>query len=265
MSPPSNINGPWQKRVLIPFWTIQLIVLVALTVIDSLVVAYYGRDDGAPLPVGIPIVLALYGLFIALEIIEIVLFARRMLKPLFFLISNIMKTGFFLAVFIEDAVVTAYGNSEIQLIIVAAILLCFLGTLIYGAVIYHRARKAGNRGVYTATPATYDLENADATSLYSASFSPPHQHSTNTAYRGVQSGHQPANVSYEGAQTTEFYTPRPAHNPHTSYYTPADGAVPKMQQSQAAASRYYAPPGPHPSQKHPALQTQLDEMEGLGR
>ncbi|KAK5019197.1 hypothetical protein BJ546DRAFT_1094788 [Cryomyces antarcticus] len=182
MSLPSNVNRPWQKRVLIPFWTIQLIVLVGLTVIDSLGVAYYGRDDGAPLPVGVPIVLALCGFFITLEIIEIILFARRMLKPLFFLISNVMKTVFFLAVFVEGFVVTAYGNNGIQLIVVAAVLLFFLGTLIYSSVIYHRARTAGNRGVYTATPATYDLENADATPLYSASFSPPPQQSTDTAY-----------------------------------------------------------------------------------
>ncbi|KAL8727499.1 MAG: hypothetical protein Q9166_006023 [cf. Caloplaca sp. 2 TL-2023] len=81
-------------------------------------------------------------------ITEIILFAFRRLRPLTYLVMQVFKTTLWVALFCMSIVVIGRGmrystySAQIflGLVQVVVVLLSFVGTLIYAAVIYHRHR-----------------------------------------------------------------------------------------------------------------------------
>ncbi|MCJ1383792.1 hypothetical protein MMC17_006906 [Xylographa soralifera] len=185
-------NGrPWHKRVLIPFWVLQIIFMCIQVASASLGIYwntgtsstsnttvytdnssntttytsgsinsgyvytnggtyYYSYNNAAVIALyAIILAIALIGLLFSLA--EIILFARHHLTPTKYFVSNLLKFLAWTALFcvgIANAVL--YGTYVLSLAINIVVELLFLGTLIYGSVIFHRFRKerrAGGGGV----------------------------------------------------------------------------------------------------------------------
>ena len=178
-------HSPWRKSVLVPFWTVQLFFMLVFIVLLGLslgvLVTYDNNDedwndsrfDNIPDPehviheaknVFVPIWITLCVICLILTITEIILLARHKLRPLAFLIMNVIKTAIWTALFVLDIIsaVTAGGRTtSIVGITIDAILLyvphsqphqklpltsyldrlSFWAPLIYGSVIYHRFRR----------------------------------------------------------------------------------------------------------------------------
>ena len=112
-------SSPFIKRVLIPFWVLRLIVLVAgigsYGFLLAIIAAYtddledYEREYNTSLALGtvkavLGVVLALLLICFALEITCIIKRGRRTLSPKFFLGVNIVQTVFAVVVFIMSMV-----------------------------------------------------------------------------------------------------------------------------------------------------------------
>ncbi|KAH6706240.1 hypothetical protein BKA61DRAFT_492515 [Leptodontidium sp. MPI-SDFR-AT-0119] len=161
MIPADHSHAPWRKSILIPFWTIQLgleLVMIALLALAVGVLVYDNNNDNyyysgsdedvtkkAGKVVG-PIWIALISSCLILTITEIVLLARKSLKPLTFLITNILKSAIWAVLFVIDIISavntsTSRTVSVVAILIEAALLLSFWIPLIYASIIYHRFRK----------------------------------------------------------------------------------------------------------------------------
>jgi hypothetical protein len=136
-------HSPWRKSVLIPFWTLQLffmLVMIALLALSIGVLVSvntdnydFGEYDGDvdhvvnvatrmcvspvdfPLPdlnwflvcrVG-PVWISMCAICVILTITEIILLARHKLKPLAFLVMNVIKSLIWTVLFVLDIVSTA--------------------------------------------------------------------------------------------------------------------------------------------------------------
>jgi len=120
----------------------------------------------------IPIWMAIIVLCLILTITEIVLLARQKLKPLTFLIMNVVKSTIWTVIFVFD-VISAVDNSSrtasaIAIIIEAVLLLCFWIPLIYGSIIYHRFRKEAKSYKPVDHPLSNPLEPTEYPSQYKA-------------------------------------------------------------------------------------------------
>ncbi|PVH74037.1 hypothetical protein DL98DRAFT_40463 [Cadophora sp. DSE1049] len=163
MIPADHSHAPWRKTILIPFWTIQLgleLIMIALLALAVGVLVSYDNDnydnyyysdsdedaiEKAGKVVG-PVWIALISACLILTITEIVLLARKSLKPLTFLITNILKSAIWAVLFVIDIISavntsTSRTASVVAILIEAALLLSFWLPLIYASIIYHRFRK----------------------------------------------------------------------------------------------------------------------------
>lgn len=160
-----HAHAPWRKAVLIPFWTIQLLLellylaLLALAV-GSIVTWEHNNDncgDGidcnfdlndvsTEAKIVVPIWIAMLVICLVLTITEIVLLARHKLQPKTFVIFNTTKSFIWTVLFVLDIVSFIDSNSRtvsfVGLIIEAVLWLCFIIPLIYSSVIYHRERRS---------------------------------------------------------------------------------------------------------------------------
>ncbi|KAL2065740.1 hypothetical protein VTL71DRAFT_3410 [Oculimacula yallundae] len=174
MIPESHSHAPWRKSVLIPCWTVQLgleLIMIGLLSVAVGVLVHYDNQDydyysgedektieKAGKVIG-PVWIALIAACLILTITEIVLLARKKLKPLTFLITNILKSAFWGALFIIDIISAVNSSSSrtasaVALLIEAALLLSFWLPLIYASIIYHRFRK-GRQYKPVNNPNTY--------------------------------------------------------------------------------------------------------------
>ncbi|KAK0111254.1 hypothetical protein ONS95_001626 [Cadophora gregata] len=161
MIPADHSHAPWRKTILIPFWTIQLgleLIMIALLSLAVGVLVHYDNNDSfyysdsdedtiekAGKVVG-PVWIALISACLILTVTEIVLLARKSLKPLTFLITNILKSAIWAVLFVIDIISavntsTSRTASAVAILIEAALLLSFWLPLIYASIIYHRFRK----------------------------------------------------------------------------------------------------------------------------
>ncbi|KAN0110570.1 hypothetical protein V8E51_006957 [Hyaloscypha variabilis] len=162
-------HAPWRKAILIPFWTLQLgfeLLMIAVVALAAGYLSTYvdGSDydqvvddngeiydvDNNTLNVAehriVPIWLGILCVCLILTIAEVILFARLKLKPLHFLITNVIKSTIWLALFVLEIVsvvdIHQYHTASVPAIIIeGALLLCFWIPLIYAGIIYHRFRK----------------------------------------------------------------------------------------------------------------------------
>lgn len=177
---------------MIPFWCIRLffellnIVILALAV--GVVVEWRNDDDNrltgsvdTAYKIIAPIYIGVIGVCLILTITEIILLARHKLKPLAFLIMNIVKTAIMTVLFVFQIISYiyrgTYRNSAIGLGVSTLLLLSFWIPLIYGSVIYHRFRKEKK--------------------LYSVVQDPLSTIPLDTAYPPVPYPQQPYNEPYE--------------------------------------------------------------------
>ncbi|TVY56152.1 hypothetical protein LCER1_G002574 [Lachnellula cervina] len=158
-----HAHAPWRKTVLIPFWTIQLGftlafiallavamgVLVAWKQTDNNMAGFMDQDSDNAVTVAyqkvIPIYITVCAICLILTVTEIILLARHKLKPMAFVIMNVVKSAVFTALLVLDIIslVSVRTTSPVSNIPIDAILfLSFLIPLIYGSVIYHRSRKS---------------------------------------------------------------------------------------------------------------------------
>ncbi|KAL1582179.1 hypothetical protein WHR41_09064 [Cladosporium halotolerans] len=141
----------WLKRVLIPLWTIQLIVLAVFFVLACIVLSYasatsdssyyYDYSDAYAAAGGV--VLALSGFCIVLTLVEVGLLAARRLGPIFQLISACIKTLIWIIWFLLNCVASAGvgSSSALDIVLSLIIALCAIGQVIYGGIIMHRVRR----------------------------------------------------------------------------------------------------------------------------
>ncbi|KAH8667400.1 hypothetical protein BGZ60DRAFT_431641 [Tricladium varicosporioides] len=172
--PARHSHAPWRKAILIPCWCIQLFFMLAMIALLGLSIGVivswqksynnngYDADDlkKATHIVG-PIWITLCVFCVILTIVEIILLARRSLKPIVFLIMNVTKSGIWTVILILDIVsaVTVGGRttSILGVLIDAILYLSFLVPLIYGSVIFHRSRK--EKKFYSPVDAPYNVRN----------------------------------------------------------------------------------------------------------
>ncbi|KAL8994062.1 MAG: hypothetical protein Q9169_005870 [Polycauliona sp. 2 TL-2023] len=88
MNSSAHHQSPWLKRVLIPFWVFQSLFMVALIGLTAVLEDIRNnRQTSSP-----SLVLIFACINMALIVIEIVLFTLRRLKPLAFLVMQVIKT-----------------------------------------------------------------------------------------------------------------------------------------------------------------------------
>ncbi|KAL8777070.1 MAG: hypothetical protein Q9194_002761, partial [Teloschistes cf. exilis] len=160
---------PWLKRVLIPFWVFQSLFMLILigvnaweiteklgipsvfvfsTITKTLEKKKRMDADRCIYRSTTLIVMSFASVCMLLIIIEIVSFARRRLHPLAYLIYQVLKSTLWLTLFCISMVGIArnirYGGAELYLLTgfieIVVVLICFIGTLIYASIIYHRHR-----------------------------------------------------------------------------------------------------------------------------
>ncbi|KAM0722888.1 hypothetical protein Q7P37_001086 [Cladosporium fusiforme] len=164
MAPPKM----WLKRVLIPLWVVELIIMgiffilagILIGAVNSVMDDYrFDEADGAAWLASAGTVMGLSGLTILLTVIEIGSLAAHRLNPSFHLASACIKTTIWTIWFILSAAASAHVGSSSALDVVLSLLvaLCAIGQLIYGSIIVHRVRTGFYRN---DGHVTYDGGNA---------------------------------------------------------------------------------------------------------
>ncbi|KAK8185553.1 hypothetical protein BC567DRAFT_188199 [Phyllosticta citribraziliensis] len=160
--------SPWLRRVLIPFWIIRVVFMLLIAAsfgigiarkIDTVEIIFIGADSLGSI-VAIFFVLVLVCLI--LDIVSIVKFARRNLRPKTFLIFNTIQTTFWAAILVIDIVGSIKHRSALNFLFALIVFALFLGLFIYAVIIYRRSRRDAARGVYapTANPAVAAMQPA---------------------------------------------------------------------------------------------------------
>ncbi|KAH6615876.1 hypothetical protein B0J18DRAFT_291429 [Chaetomium sp. MPI-SDFR-AT-0129] len=155
-------SSPFLKRVLIPFWVVRIIIMLIQIGLYAIVVTGLSvfRDDVGRLydeyhtsltydgVLAVSCVIMGIILFcLLLDIVCIIMRARRTLTPPFFLGVNIVQNAFYIANFILTMIGARNGVASIAIGVL--ILLSFLGLLLYASIVYHQYRKGSlNGGAY---------------------------------------------------------------------------------------------------------------------
>ncbi|KAK3061540.1 hypothetical protein LTS18_005966 [Coniosporium uncinatum] len=179
----SSRASPWLKRVLIPFWTIRILLTLILLALYGLALAgasmleqdYDSNKDAYSSYLSVShrrrritssaseesffdndpdfgALFAVLGAFIGvtaialiLDITAIILFCKQNLQPKTFLILNCVQTTLCAVIFALSA--SGLGSGGVFVFIFTIVTLAvFVGLLIYASVVYHRSRK--ERGAY---------------------------------------------------------------------------------------------------------------------
>jgi hypothetical protein len=154
-------SSPFLKRVLIPFWVVRILIMLVQIGLYALVITGLSvfKDDverlydeyhttlqyDAVLAVSC-VIMVIILLCLILDIVCIIMRARRRLTPPFFLGVNITQSIFYVVNF----ALTMAGprNGVLSVVIGVLILLSFLGLLIYASFVYHKHRTGSLRGTY---------------------------------------------------------------------------------------------------------------------
>ncbi|KAK3072525.1 hypothetical protein LTR53_006661 [Teratosphaeriaceae sp. CCFEE 6253] len=150
----------WLKKVLIPFWAVELLWLLATLVVSGLGLYAWETTKSGDSDVRLHkivslsaiLLLAMAAISILFDLAAIVLFARHTLQPLTFVIFSSIKAVFWIFIFVVDIIDVTRGNTSgiVWAFLFSAVLFCTsVGQVAYAAVILHRTRKgAYTRGDY---------------------------------------------------------------------------------------------------------------------
>ncbi|KAK5736148.1 hypothetical protein LTR17_007670 [Elasticomyces elasticus] len=122
-------NKIWIKRVLTPFWAIELIWLLVVFILSCV-------DLGKSMSI-IELPFAIFS--VALDLTAIILYARYKLRPIPYLVFQCLTAACWTTVLILDLLSLHYGGAHDLLF--SVVLCCTsIGQVAYGAVIVHRKR-----------------------------------------------------------------------------------------------------------------------------
>jgi len=222
-------SSPFLKRVLIPFWVVRILIMLIQIALYAIVITGLSvfKDDigrlydeyhtslnyDAVFAVSC-VIMAIILFCLILDIVCIVMRARRRLTPPFFLGVNITQSVFYVVNF----ALTMAGprNGVTSIVIGVLILLSFLGLLIYASVVYHQYRTGSLRGTYV------QANNPEVHKLVS-----------NTGYPPISDVPTPPPQKHHSHSYPQDY-PKTATPPPSAYYDP---------QAVGQAQAYGAPQG----------------------
>ncbi|KAI4277049.1 MAG: hypothetical protein L6R38_005513, partial [Xanthoria sp. 2 TBL-2021] len=206
-----NYRQPWLKRVLVPFWVFQSLFMIALIGLYAWVQSY----QNATVP---DLVFIFACVNLTLIIGEIFFFVRRRLKPLPYLVNQVIKTALWVTLFgmsIAGFVVNSDQRSDYfylftGIVQVIVVLLSFIGTLIYASVIYHRHRRG--------TPYHRSSPNSSTTpssNEYTGPFADPevgtsktlHNRDSTAAPEIDEGGKKVGELDYNDTEIRELHSP----------------------------------------------------------
>ncbi|KAK0712754.1 hypothetical protein B0T26DRAFT_629021, partial [Lasiosphaeria miniovina] len=156
--------SPFMKRVLVPFWVARILLMlfeIGVYALSIGVVAHYRENLSSyerahpdEYNVNVARVIAIASVILViilaclvLDIVCIVMRARRTLSPRLFLIINVAQSTVWVVLFILSMV---GSPGPLALLLNVVILLSFLGVLIYASVVFHRFRKGKIVPAYAA-------------------------------------------------------------------------------------------------------------------
>ncbi|KAH6847629.1 hypothetical protein B0I37DRAFT_148484 [Chaetomium sp. MPI-CAGE-AT-0009] len=240
-------SSPFLKRVLIPFWVVRILIMLVQIALYALVITGLGvfKDDierlydeyhttlqyDAVLAVS-SVIMVIILLCLILDIVCIVMRARRRLTPPFFLGVNITQSTFYIVNF----ALTMAGprNGILSIVIGVVILLSFLGLLIYASFVYHKYRKGSLRGVYVKAnnPEVHNLvANTGYPAMSNIPAPPERKYGQDTPDHNVTYYDQQA-IAQTNAYSGQSYPSTPAahgertFSPTPTYHTRDQGASP---------------------------------------
>ncbi|EME39243.1 hypothetical protein DOTSEDRAFT_83061 [Dothistroma septosporum NZE10] len=222
----------YQKRVLVPFWVVQLLFVLILVVSLSLSLAFLktsedlGDGENASYPVSdydesvyraariaAGVWLAICCVTIIFDIVEIVSYARKRLSPVVAVVLNTITTIVWVVFLVLSLIGIAQSRAALGFIWIIVVFATCLGKLIYVSVILHRFRKSrsATRGAYTPAQAEAGLDTsytaynpAGANNLAAAPLSPFRDSSRDPSPAPQQPPGSGAAASYYGAPTYEM-------------------------------------------------------------
>ncbi|KAI2622573.1 hypothetical protein GGR54DRAFT_69903 [Hypoxylon sp. NC1633] len=153
----AHFDYPYKKGVNITAWVLQFLVCIVLLAVSALLLsAINGNDSTAAgiLTAAAGFQIAITALNIVINIIEIVLIAKKRMPPWLYLTSACIKTTIWGIIWILDLISLSVVSIILTLILFATSLM----QLIYGAMLVHRKRKGtltGGKYVPTANPQSH--------------------------------------------------------------------------------------------------------------
>jgi len=218
----------WLKRVLIPFWTIELLWCLVILIISAVFLGQLRKLDAGYNSLSSILLIAFTGVTIILDAVNIGFFAKHKLRPATFLTLCVIKAIFWVFIFVLDIIDAAgtYRETGLAFLFSAVLFATSVGQVAYGAVIVHRKRKGTySRGYYAGVTGA-----AGATGYRAGGYeSPP---------RGSYAGYNP-----HGAPPNPFRDPSREPSPEPSARVPL--VTPPSQTSGLAPLSLAA--------KHPAM------------
>ncbi|KAF1845498.1 uncharacterized protein K460DRAFT_109996 [Cucurbitaria berberidis CBS 394.84] len=204
----------WQKRVLVPFWTVRIFIMIIIIATYAWVLQSVNniKDVAKPAIASVVVFMLFIIIVLLMDILAIVLFLRDALKPGNFLIMNCIQTGFWAVVLIINFVAIGRGKSSVGIGFSIFIFLTFVGLLIYSIIGYTRAKKAAQLGQYA--PAHNPAAPAPATypAPYPTQYQNANPYQQTTAYSHtpepveLQAGHLPP---YQAGAAGDYYSQQP--------------------------------------------------------
>ncbi|KAK5699295.1 hypothetical protein LTR17_023351 [Elasticomyces elasticus] len=133
-------NDIWLKRVLVPFWVIEIIWLIIIFILSIFDFFWWDRLPSERW-ISISVVeLPFAAVSIILDITAIILFARRNLSTTTYLVFQCLKGAGWAAMFLIDVIFARYGTAK-DLLFTIVLLGTSVGQVAYGSVLVHRKRK----------------------------------------------------------------------------------------------------------------------------
>ncbi|RYO97094.1 hypothetical protein DL766_002389 [Monosporascus sp. MC13-8B] len=225
---------PYRKSINITAWVLQIIVCLIYIAMSAFVVAV--ADDvgqyGSLFAISGGIHIAIAGLTIVLDIVEMILIGRKRMHPALYLTSACIKTLIWTIMFILNLI----ALSPLAVVFCAVLAGTSIAQLIYGARLVHRKRKGTLRGggyVPAVNPGAAHMETGygQQQPVYAN-----YAGNINTAY-DTGYGNPPApGYYYQTSQGTEYKPPTSPAPPQHQYYgqPQAPGSFPENRQEVAA-------------------------------
>ncbi|KAI7175495.1 hypothetical protein KC316_g10074 [Hortaea werneckii] len=145
-------NNLWRRTILIPFWIIDLMLFLAIAAFAGIQIRGF-RSNHEPAPI-VMVVMATSSFI--LEVMAMVLFARRTLQPSVYLAFQCVKTCFWTIFLFLDVAAVAYTAKSkwhkvstvsaalpvpLDFLLSGSVFVAALSQLLYGSVVYHKYRK----------------------------------------------------------------------------------------------------------------------------
>ncbi|PTB48592.1 hypothetical protein M431DRAFT_10801 [Trichoderma harzianum CBS 226.95] len=207
-------NSPFLKRVLVPFWVIRILIMVVEVAIYAfgigIIASNKDKIDQRVFTGSLAVFAVMEGILVVcllLDIVCIIKRARRTLSPKFFFATNLVQTTIFVVLFVLSIL---GGQTVLSLILNIAIVLSFIGLLVYASIIFHQDRKGTLRGSYT--PAA---QFAESTKLATST----HYDSSYTGAKSTEEKAFPTSAAYEPDRTRMYYDSPAHHSPDDVHQT----------------------------------------------